>query len=80
MLEPTRAPRKAAIAAELRGELKGYRNALLRQARMRFGEAIGEAAAALLESVTDMRELDDLNDWMTTCESGDALLARLRHA
>ena len=75
-----RVARKAAIKAELRGELKGYRNALLRQARIRFGEVSAEAAAALLESVTDMRELDDLNDWMMTCESGDALLARLRHA
>ena len=64
----------------LKGELKSYSNALLRQAQIRFEEVIAEAAAAVLEPVTDMRELDDINDWMIACESGDALLARLRHA
>ena len=65
---------------ERRGELKGYRNALLRQARVRFGEAIVATLAALLEPVTNISELDEINDWVTTSESGEALLARLGRA
>ena len=71
-------PERVALDAQGKGELKGYRNALLRQVRVRFGEAVAGTLAALLEPVTNIGELDQINHWVATCESGEALLARLR--
>ena len=43
-----------------------------------FGEAVAGTLAALLEPVTNIGELDQIDHWVATCESGEALLARLR--
>ncbi len=53
---------------------------LLLQARMRFGDGLAERLANLLEGITDTDRLHDIGRWLLSCESGEALLARLHKA
>ena len=55
------------------------RTALLRQqAEWRFGADVAGQVAALLADVTDVARLDEAGKWLLECDTGDALLARLR--
>ncbi len=58
--------------------LAAERALLLRQARRRFGEACAEVLVPLLDTRTDTGELADIGEWIVTCDSGAALLARVR--
>ncbi len=60
--------------------LAGERRLLLRQARIRFGEALAGSLAALLEGIADANRLEEIGEWLLVCDSGDALLARLRES
>ena len=69
------------MRAEGRQEaLAGERRLLLRQARIRFGEALAGSLAALLEGIADANRLEEIGKWLLVCDSGDALLARLRES
>ena len=57
--------------------LAGERKLLLRQAQIRFGEALAGSLAALLEGIADADRLEQVGEWLLVCDSGDALLARL---
>ncbi len=57
--------------------LAGERKLLLRQARIRFGEALAGSLAARLDGIADADRLEQVGEWLLVCDSGDALLARL---
>jgi len=50
---------------------------LIRQARRRFSKAWAEALA-LLETCAETETLAEVGEWVVTCDSGEALLARVR--
>ena len=56
---------------------EGERKLLLRQARIRFGEALARSLATRLEAIADADRLEEIGEWLLVCDSGDALLARL---
>ena len=58
------------------GRRDGERKLLLRQARIRFGEALARSLAAKLEGIADADRLEEIGEWLLVCDSGDALLAR----
>ena len=51
---------------------------LVSMARRRFGEAVASTMSALLGSVRTEEALDEVGKWLVTCETGDALLAKIR--
>ena len=51
---------------------------LVSMARRRFGEAVAGTMSALLGSVRTEEALDEVGGWLVTCETGDALLAKIR--
>ncbi len=59
------------------GLREGERNLLLRQARIRFGEALARNLAARLEGIADVDRLEEIGEWLLVCDSADALLTRL---
>ena len=59
------------------GRREGERKLLLRQARIRFGEALARSLAVRLEGIADADRLEEVGEWVLVCESGDALLSRL---
>ena len=65
-----------------RGLVEGVaqgRVALLRRlAARRFGADMADQVAALLADVTDVARLDEAGEWLLECDTGEALLARLR--
>ncbi|MDE0105628.1 MAG: hypothetical protein OXN89_24890 [Bryobacterales bacterium] len=69
------------IRAEERAEMQRSMVAmLLEMAKLRFGGGAAERLAKLLDGITDTDRLKDIGKWLVTCESGEALLARLRRA
>lgn len=60
--------------------LERERKLLLRLARIRFGDTLTRSMATLLEPVTDADRLEEIGEWLLVCDSGEALLARLRQA
>ena len=71
-----RAERQAESLAE--GLVNGRVSLLVSQARQKFGEASATAMAAQLEPVTSEAVLDEVGNWLLTCRSGDALIAKVR--
>ena len=59
------------------GLAEGAMRTLRRQAAARFGARTADRLSALLRSV-DVDRLDDVGDWMLTCETDDELLERVR--
>ena len=57
---------------------EGHAEALVSMARRRFGEAVAGTMSALLGSVRTEEALDEVGKWLVTCETGDALLAKIR--
>ena len=55
---------------------EGGRVMLQRMAARRFGDATGDALAALLGEATDVRRLDAIGDLVIDCASADELLHR----
>lgn len=60
------------------GILQGERQLLVRQARLRFGEGVAESLKALVEDIDDADRLADIGTWIIQCDSGEALLARVK--
>ena len=60
------------------GQAEGQVRILVRQARRKFGESCASALAALLDTVKSEAVLDEVGDWLLTCRSGNALLAKVR--
>ena len=55
------------------------RVALLRRlAALRFGADVAGQVSALLADVTDVARLDEAGEWLLECDTGEALLRRLR--
>ena len=86
MAEPVRAmedrvttwPEKWRANYIAEGVAKGRVDLLVSMARQRFGEAVASTMAALLESVRTESALDEVGTWLLTCETGDALIAKIR--
>ena len=51
---------------------------LRRQAGWRFGDDVAGQVSTLLADVTDVARLDEAGRWLLECDTGEALLARLR--
>jgi hypothetical protein len=54
------------------------RKLLLRLARVRFGGALVGSLPSLLEGIADTDRLEEIGEWLLVCDTGEALLARLR--
>ena len=73
--------REKGAAEGLERGLERERKLLLRLARVRFGDSLTSSMATLLEPVTDADRLEEIGEWLLlVCDSGEALLARLRQA
>ena len=67
--------------AETQREALAQNRALLtRLAEVRFGGAVAKALRAALARVDSAEALERVAEWIVTCESGDALLARVEAA
>ena len=60
------------------GVAQGRVALLCRQVEWRFGGDVVGQVAALLADVTDVARLDEAGRWLLECDTGEALLARLR--
>ena len=60
------------------GEAQGRVALLRRQAQWRFGADVAGQVTALLAAVADVSRLDEAGEWLLECDTGEALLARLR--
>ena len=67
---------RAEVLAE--GRAEGKVGLLVSMARQRFGEAVASTMSALLGSVRTESALEEVGAWLLTCETGDALIAKLR--
>ena len=61
-----------------RGVAQGRVALLCRLAALRFGADVSGQVSALLADVTDIARLDEAGKWLLECDTGEALLARLR--
>ena len=61
------------------GILQGERQLLVRQARLRFGEAAAKSLETFVEPIQEADCLAEVGAWIIQCESGDALLAKLQN-
>ena len=77
MLDATLARWEEAKVAE--GVAQGRVALLHRLAALRFGADVAGQVSALLADVTDVAHLDEAGEWLLECDTGEALLARLRH-
>ena len=60
------------------GRTEGRVGMLVSIARERFGEAVAGTMSALLGAVRTESALDEVGKWLVTCETGDALIAKIR--
>ena len=60
------------------GRAEGRVDQLVSLARQRFGGAVASTMSALLGSVRTESALEEVGTWLLTCESGDALIAKIR--
>ena len=61
-----------------RGVAQGRVALLRRLAEWRFGTDVAGQVATLLADVTNIARLDEVGRWLLECDTGEALLARLR--
>lgn len=71
---------KGEARGEARGEAKGQRSILVRQARARFGAHTAAELSHQLERVSSPEKLDTIGEWLITCATGEALLAKIHQA
>ena len=71
---------RANYIAEGRAEglAEGRVGLLVSMARQRFGEAVASTMSALLGPVRTESALEEVGTWLLTCETGDALIAKIR--
>ena len=60
------------------GRAEGRVGLLVSMARQRYGEAVAGTMSALLGSVRTESALDQIGGWLLTCETGDALIGKIR--
>ena len=70
--------REEGRAEERKEGLRRERNLLLRQARFRYGTGQVGPLSVLLDRITDTDLLEEIGEWLLVCDSGEALMARLR--
>lgn len=68
--------REGRVEGMREGRVEGEQAMLCRVAGRRFGAAAGDALAALLGEVVDVRRLDAIGDLVADCASADELLRR----
>ncbi len=56
--------------------LEHQRDMAVRQARLRFGDAISKRLSPILGHITDPTTLTKVGDWVVQCRDGAELLAR----
>ena len=61
-----------------KGEVRGQRSILVRLAQARFGERAAAALANQLDQINSLETLDAIGEWLVTCTSSEALLAKVR--
>ena len=69
---------KAMAEGEALGEARGQRIILVQLARARFGADTAAELSDQLERVSSSEKLGTIGEWLLTCASGDALLAKTR--
>ena len=71
---------RAAGLAEGRaaGLAEGRVGLLVSMTRQRFGETVASTVSGLLGSVRTESVLEQVGTWLLTCETGDALIAKIR--
>ncbi len=65
---------------EARGKAEGQRSILVRLARARFGAGTAAELSDQLERVSSAEQLGTIGEWLLTCGSAEALLAKVRQA
>lgn len=65
---------------EARGKAEGQRSILVRLARARFGAGTAAELSDQLERVSSSEQLGAIGEWLLTCGSAEALLAKVRQA
>ena len=70
--------REEGRAEERREGLRRERKLLLRMARLRYGVGQVGPLSAMLDRITDTDLLEEIGEWLLACDSGEALMARLR--
>ncbi|MYG02807.1 MAG: hypothetical protein F4173_11200 [Acidobacteriia bacterium] len=71
---------KAMAEGEAKGEARGQRSILVRQARARFGAQTAAELSHQLEHVSSPGKLDTIGEWLINCATGEALLAKIHQA
>ena len=59
---------------------QGRRDIVVRQARLRFGDAVADRLSPVLERITDPAALAEVGDWVIQCRDGAELVARAQAA
>ena len=62
----------------VQGLAEGRVGLLVSMARQRFGEAVASTMSDQLKSVRTKSALEEVGTWLLTCETGDALIAKIR--
>ena len=65
---------------EAKGKDQGQRSLLVRLAQARFGAGVAAEFADQLDQVKSLETLGAIGEWLVTCTSSDALLAKMRQA
>ena len=71
--------RQEGLQQDLQQELADERALLLRLVGKRFGAACAQTLAPLLEPIDDQERLAEVGEWIVTCDTAEAFLARLQH-
>ena len=69
---------KQGIKQGIEQAIQAERTAFMRQIRRRFGDASTERLAVLLSQIHDPEQLADVGEWIVECDTGEALLERVR--
>ena len=62
------------------GAVRGRVALLARLAERRFGAGVADQLTVLLADEADLSRLDEAGEWLVECDTGEALLARLKNA
>ena len=64
----------------VQGLEQGRRDMALRQARLRFGDAVADRLSPILERIADPAALAEVGDWVIQCRDGAELVAHAEAA
>jgi hypothetical protein len=71
---------KGRAEGEAKGKDQGQRSLLVRLAQARFGAGVAAEFADQLDQVKSLETLGAIGEWLVTCTSSEALLAKMRQA